>query len=84
MKKEEKATAVAELTETFGRARLAIVTESAGLSVNQVTELRKQLRGAKAEYKVVKNTLAARAAEGTILFGVKKLPEGTNGAGDRL
>ena len=64
MKKEEKATAVAELTEKFGRARLAIVTECAGLPVNHVTELRKQLRGAKAEYKVVKNTLAIRAAEG--------------------
>ncbi|MGH7221291.1 MAG: 50S ribosomal protein L10, partial [Nitrospiraceae bacterium] len=38
MNKDEKATAVAELTETFSRARLAIVTESAGLSVNQVTE----------------------------------------------
>ena len=62
MKREEKATAVAELTEKFGRARLAIVTESAGLSVNQVTELRKQLRGAKAEYKVMKNTLAIRAS----------------------
>ena len=36
MNKDEKATAVAELTETFGRARLAIVTESAGLPVNQV------------------------------------------------
>ena len=44
MNKDEKATAVAELTETFGRARLAIVTESAGLSVNQVTELRNCLR----------------------------------------
>ena len=44
MNKDEKATAVVELTETFGRARLAIVTESAGLSVNQITELRKQLR----------------------------------------
>ena len=43
MKKEEKATAVAELTEKFGRARLAIVTECAGLPVNHVTELRKQL-----------------------------------------
>ena len=31
MKKEDKATAVAELTEKFGRARLAIVTECAGL-----------------------------------------------------
>ena len=40
-----------------------------GFPVNQVTELRKQLRGAKAEYKVVKNTLAIRAAEGTTLPG---------------
>jgi large subunit ribosomal protein L7/L12 len=68
MKKDEKATAVAELTETFGRARLAIVTESAGLSVNQVTELRKQLRGAKAEYKVVK-TVGCPCCRGTIFPG---------------
>ena len=79
MKKEEKATAVAELTEKFGRARLAIVTECAGLSVNQVTELRKQLRGAKAEYKVVKNTLAIRAAEGTTLSGLKSHLKGPTG-----
>ena len=79
MKKDEKATAVAELVETFGRARLAIVTESAGLSVNQVTELRKQLRGAKAEYMVVKNTLAVRAAGGTILSGVTTYLKGPTG-----
>jgi Ribosomal protein L10 len=79
MNTEEKATAVAELAATFGRARLAIVTESAGLPVNQVTELRKLLRGAKAEYKVVKNTLAARAAEGTILSGVTTYLKGPTG-----
>ena len=79
MNKDEKSTAVAELTETFGRARLAIVTESAGLSVNQVTELRKQLRGAKAEYMVVKNTLAVRAAGGTILSGVTTYLKGPTG-----
>lgn len=61
MKKEEKATAIAELTEKFGRARLAILTECAGMPVNQMTELRRQLRGAKAEYCVIKNTLAVRA-----------------------
>src|SRR4249920_2279966 len=71
MKKEDKAIAVAELAEKFSRARLAILTECAGLPVNQVTELRKQLRGAKAEYRVVKNTLAARACEGTSLAGAK-------------
>ena len=79
MKKEEKATAVAELAEKFGRARLAVLTECSGLSVNQVTELRKQLRGAKAEYKIVKNTLAARASEGTSLSGLKSHLKGPTG-----
>ncbi len=79
MKKEEKATAVAELTEKFGRARLAILTECVGLPVNEVTELRKQLRGAKAEYRVVKNTLAARAAEGTALAGLTEYLKGPTG-----
>ena len=71
MNKEQKATAVAELREKFMRAKLAIVTECVGLPVNQMTALRKQLRGAKAEFKVVKNTIAARAVEGTSLAEVK-------------
>lgn len=79
MKKEEKVTAVAELTEKFGRARLAILTECVGLPVNEVTELRKQLRGAKAEYRIVKNTLAARAAEGTVLADLKAYLKGPTG-----
>ncbi len=79
MKKEEKAVAITELAEKFSRARLAILTECAGLPVNQMTELRKQLRGAKAEYCVVKNTLAARASDGTILAGVKTHFKGPTG-----
>lgn len=71
MKKEEKATAVAELHEKFSRAKLAVMTECSGLPVNDITELRKQLRGAKAEFKVVKNTLAARAVDGTTLVEAK-------------
>jgi len=71
MKKEEKATAVAELHEKFARAKLAVMTECSGVEVNQVTELRKQLRGAKAEFKVIKNTLAARAVDGTSLAPAK-------------
>ncbi len=71
MKKEAKTAAIAELSEMFGRAKLAILTESAGLPVNQVTALRRQLRAAKAEYKVVKNTLAARASNETTLAGLK-------------
>jgi large subunit ribosomal protein L7/L12 len=79
MKKEEKATAIAELTEKFGRARLAILTECAGMPVNQMTELRRQLRGAKAEYCVIKNTLAVRASAGTILADAKAHFKGPTG-----
>ena len=71
MKKEEKSAAVAELHEKFSRAKLAVMTECSGLPVNQITELRKQLRGAKAEFRVVKNTLAARAVDGTTLIEAK-------------
>ncbi|MCE3225299.1 MAG: rplJL, partial [Nitrospira sp.] len=79
MKKEEKATAIAELTDKFGRARLAILTECAGMPVNQMTELRRQLRGAKAEYCVIKNTLAVRASAGTILADAKPHFKGPTG-----
>ena len=79
MKKEDKATAIAELTEKFGRARLAILTECAGMPVNQMTELRRQLRGAKAEYCVVKNTLAIRASAGTTLVDAKEHFKGPTG-----
>lgn len=79
MNKEEKATAIAELTEKFGRARLAILTECAGMPVNQMTELRRQLRGAKAEYCVIKNTLAVRASAGTILADAKPHFKGPTG-----
>ncbi|MBI5777084.1 MAG: 50S ribosomal protein L7/L12 [Nitrospirae bacterium] len=71
MKKEEKAASVAELHEKFSRAKLAVMTECSGLPVNDITELRKQLRGAKAEFRVVKNTLAARAVDGTTLVDAK-------------
>ena len=71
MKKEDKATAVAELHEKFSRAKLTVMTECVGLPVNQITELRKQLRGAKAELRVVKNTLAIRASEGTTVAVAK-------------
>ncbi len=71
MKKEEKTESVTELHEKFSRAKLAVMTECTGVPVNQITELRKQLRAVQAEFKVVKNTLAARAVEGTSLVGAK-------------
>ena len=72
MRKELKGQAVVELHEKFGRARVAVLTETVGLNGNEVTELRRLLRGVKAELKVVKNTLAVLAAEGTPMAGVKQ------------
>jgi len=46
-------------------AQTAIVLDYKGINVPQVTELRRQVRAAKATYKVVKNTLAKRAIKGT-------------------
>ncbi len=48
-----------------------------GLNVPQVTDLRRQLRAAKAKYKVVKNTIARRALKGTSLEALEKFFEGT-------
>jgi large subunit ribosomal protein L10 len=48
-----------------------------GLNVPQVTELRRQLRSAKASYKVVKNTLARRALKGTSFESLDQFFVGT-------
>ncbi len=73
MKKTEKADVVTEMHDRFLQARMAIVTECSGMPVNQVAQLRRQLRGAEARMHVVKNTLASRAAEGTPLLPVRDL-----------
>ncbi len=71
MRKEEKTQVVAELQEKFSRARVAVLTECVGLGGNEVAELRRQLRSARAELKVVKNTLAMLAVEGTPMAVMK-------------
>ena len=76
MEKENKASVVTTMHEKFLRARLAIVTECSGMPVNQVTQLRKQLRGAQAQMHVVKNTLAVRAMQDTPLVPVQPLFKG--------
>jgi len=53
------------LETAFQGSDSAILVDYKGLNVPQVTELRRQLRAAKASYKVVKNTLAKRALKGT-------------------
>ncbi len=76
MKKTDKTEAVSILRERFTRARIAIVTECAGMPVNQVNDLRKKLRHAQAHMHVVKNTLAIRALGDTPLIPLVPLFKG--------
>jgi large subunit ribosomal protein L10 len=65
LNRTEKEEVIGELHAKMAKAKAAIVAEPKGLDVATVTELRKKLRDAKVDYRIVKNTLAARAAKGT-------------------
>ena len=60
---EQKAGVVSEIKEKFENAKSVVVFDYRGLSVAEVTDLRKKLRDAGADYKVYKNTLTKRALE---------------------
>ena len=66
-----------QLEAAFKGADSAILVDYKGMNVPQVTELRRQLRTAKASYKVVKNTIARRALKGTSFEPLEKFFEGT-------
>jgi large subunit ribosomal protein L10 len=63
----EKVTEQGELEAAFRAVDTAVLVDYRGVTVPQVTELRRQIRAAGASYRVVKNTLAKRAASGTPL-----------------
>jgi len=73
----EKEAECQELESTFKRSDSAVLVDYKGLNVPQVTELRRQLRTAKAGYRVVKNTIARRALKGTSLEVLEPYFEGT-------
>lgn len=61
MNRQEKAQIIEELSGKASRASIAVVTGFKGLTVEQVTALRKDLRESGVDYQVVKNTLARLA-----------------------
>jgi large subunit ribosomal protein L10 len=65
LNRTEKEEVIGQLHEKMARAKAAILAEPRGLDVATVTELRKKCREAQVDYKIVKNTLAQRAAKGT-------------------
>ena len=73
----DKEAELQQLEAAFKGSDSAILVDYKGLNVPQVTDLRRQLRAAKAKYKVVKNTIAKRALKGTSLEPLEKFFEGT-------
>jgi len=65
LKREDKRAVVADLNQKMSQAKVAILTRFVGLNVGKMTQLRRELRKAAVEYRVVKNTLLRLAIQGT-------------------
>lgn len=70
LNRQEKAAVIEEVTSQLAGAQSVIVAEYRGLSVESVTQLRKEARAAGVYLRVLKNTLARRAVTGTAFEGL--------------
>ena len=75
----EKSESVEALKGRLEGVEIAVITEYRGLTVRQISDLRKQLKGAAAEYKVVKNRLARLAVKGGKLESLSPHLKGPTG-----
>jgi len=75
----EKAETVAAIHQRLKTAKMAIITEYRGLTVAQMTRLRREIRQAAGEYQVIKNTLVRRALKDTAYGDLDQLLQGPNG-----
>ncbi len=76
MPTERKVQQVAHIQERLSRCTVAVTTRNNGISVAQVNELRRKLRAASVEYLVVKNNLAAIAADNAGKPGLRDILQG--------
>ena len=72
---EQKAQVIAEIKEKFDNAKSVVLFDYRGLTVSEVTELRRALRETGSDYKVYKNTLINRALDGSD-YDIKEYLEG--------
>lgn len=79
MDRASKETFITELRDRINRAPVFYLTDFSGLSVQQMTKLRRSLRASGAEYVVVKNRLAIRALAETDLPDISGSLEGPTG-----
>ncbi|GBQ93292.1 50S ribosomal protein L10 [Acetobacter nitrogenifigens DSM 23921 = NBRC 105050] len=76
MDRTEKREFVASLAAVFAETSMVVVTRNEGLTVADVTDLRRKVRAAGATYKVAKNRLATLALDGTRFEGISPLLKG--------
>lgn len=69
----KKAALVEEVSEKFKAAASVVIVDYRGLTVDEVTRLRKQLREANVEMKVIKNSILSRAAKAAGLEGLDEV-----------
>jgi len=72
----EKREFVASLATVFAETSMVVVTQNKGLTVAEVTNLRRRMRAAGVDFKVAKNRLAMLALDGTRFEGIKPLLKG--------
>jgi len=71
--RSQKEQLVSTLHETFKEANLVVVTQQSGLTVGEVTQLRRNMRAAGASYKVTQNRLTRLALSGTQFEAIQSL-----------
>ena len=76
MIRSEKETTVNEVLQKLEKSKAVVLADYRGLNVQEVTELRKRLRKAGVEYKVIKNTLTSRAAKAAKIEGLDQYLSG--------
>ncbi len=76
MNRTEKAAFITALGAVFADTSFVLVAQNKGLTVADVSDLRRRMRAAGATYKVAKNRLALRALEGTRFQGIQPLLRG--------
>ncbi len=79
MPTQEKVAAVEDLKSRLDGVKTVVLTEYRGLTVQQLSDLRKQLRAVSAQYKVVKNRLARLAIASSRLEGLGTHLKGPTG-----
>ena len=76
MDRTEKREFVSSLASVFAETSMVVVTQNKGLTVTEVSDLRRRMREGGSTFKVAKNRLAVLALDGTPFDGIKPMLKG--------